>query len=177
MKKICELCKEEYLPLANANKRRFCSKKCSSKINRSKQIIIRKKTLTVECFNCNKKFERFLSQINNNGKIFCGHECRIKAVNQKKIHSYLTKNTHLRNKFPKRKKTNPLNCRKRISIKGKYFYEHRLIMETHLGRKLKSNEHIHHINSNPKDNRLENLMIVSPQEHGEIEKKLDKILS
>ena len=42
---------------------------------------------------------------------------------------------------------------------------HRLIMEHHIGRKLKSNEHIHHINNNKLDNRIENLQIVSPSEH------------
>ncbi len=46
--------------------------------------------------------------------------------------------------------------------------EHRKVMEEYLGRELKSYEHIHHINENTKDNRIENLQIVTASEHGKI---------
>ncbi|MCR4307676.1 MAG: HNH endonuclease [Candidatus Berkelbacteria bacterium] len=49
-----------------------------------------------------------------------------------------------------------------------YVPEHRLIIEKEIGRYLLPDEHIHHINENKQDNRLENLRIVSPQEHAAI---------
>lgn len=64
---------------------------------------------------------------------------------------------------------------KQIDRDGKHYNEHRYIMEQHLGRKLKRNEYVHHINGNKRDNRLENLQIMSPAEHNDLHKtKLPK---
>jgi len=43
--------------------------------------------------------------------------------------------------------------------------EHRVIAEQLIGRKLKTNEIVHHINDDPKDNRLENLMLMDRTIH------------
>lgn len=64
---------------------------------------------------------------------------------------------------------------KQIEINGRHINEHRYLMEQKVGRKLKRNEYVHHINGDKLDNRIENLMIMSPQEHNELHKtKLPK---
>ena len=46
-----------------------------------------------------------------------------------------------------------------------YIQEHRLIMSNFLKRVLKHYEHVHHINGNKSDNRIENLMLLTNSEH------------
>lgn len=47
-------------------------------------------------------------------------------------------------------------------------YTHRQIMSQELGRPLTGEEHVHHINGNCIDNRIENLLLVSNAEHAKI---------
>lgn len=49
--------------------------------------------------------------------------------------------------------------------KGAYIFEHRLVMSNYLKRPLKDGEIVHHRNMNKSDNRIENLVLMTNDEH------------
>jgi len=54
---------------------------------------------------------------------------------------------------------------------------HRVIMERQIGRPLRDDEDVHHINHDPLDNRVENLQLMSRDEHIKLHAKEKQIYS
>jgi hypothetical protein len=54
------------------------------------------------------------------------------------------------------------------SDKHGFILEHRLVMESVLGRPLTTDDYVHHINGNKTDNRPENLMLTNMRDHAKM---------
>jgi hypothetical protein len=59
-----------------------------------------------------------------------------------------------------------------VRVDGRYEFEHRLIMEQHLGRKLTTDEVVHHKNMVVTDNRIENLVVMDNNTHLQMHRRL-----
>lgn len=57
---------------------------------------------------------------------------------------------------------------KAVTIDGKQRPEHRVIMERRLGRPLRSDEVVHHVNGDRGDNRIRNLRVMSAAKHSQL---------
>jgi len=55
-----------------------------------------------------------------------------------------------------------------------FVLEHRWVMEQRIGRYLTHHEHVHHINGNKTDNRIENLRLLTDAQHAYLEHHIDK---
>lgn len=98
------------------------------------------------CSHCGKQLIRQKNRLNVKNS-FCDRKCKGKWMTGK----YTTENPSNKYRVIKRNKKN---------IK-----EHRLVVEKFINRPLKRIEHVHHINGDKLDNRIENLEIIESGAH------------
>jgi len=135
---------------------KVCSKNC--KLEYVAQKI--RTGLYINCIICKKEFWKKLSEDRRGGyRKYCSKTCM--NINKKlslPCGEYLSYDGYIVVNTTK-------DGRKQIK-------KHRLVMEEYIGRKLLSEEIVHHKNENKLDNRIENLQIVSRKEHNRIHKML-----
>lgn len=139
----CEQCGSSYTMKSSVadSKRRFCSRKCYLEWKRKVGRI------TLICQQCGKNFSR-QKWIPTKSYICCSRKCLADYQKKDRV-------------------VNPSGYIW-IWVNDQKVLEHRFVMEQYLGRELARTEHIHHINGNQTDNRVENLQLVTPSEHTKI---------
>jgi endogenous inhibitor of DNA gyrase (YacG/DUF329 family) len=146
----CETCGKPVYKSKGQTKKRYCSQEChfeGLKVGQQQK-----------CLECGKSFYVQPS----NPRLYCGRQCyeadRIKTSGIGRMHNgrevIRDSGGYLRIWEPEHPSAN----QGRVT-------EHRWLVEQALGRYLRSDEHVHHVNGVKDDNRLENLQVMGAQEH------------
>lgn len=154
----CDFCSKEYKPPTNSVKSRFCSVPCKNEAAKTRDLSLGRRLATVKnkCVACGTLFSPFKKDAK-----FCSQPCSHKGYKKTwrrgADHGHWRGGKHLSNGY-----VLVLDFEKEKN-KGasSYSFEHRLVMENHIGRKLLPSETVHHKNGVRTDNRLENLELWS----------------
>lgn len=163
---ICKYCGKEF---KDSHKRIYCSKECYDKAQ-TKQI-------TLKCDNCCKEYKTSPSKAKCK-RHFCCNKCRLFWLSIHVKNNVNIKGHSKGHKAPHLTAFNLVcgsfedNGTRYKEISGKR--EHRLIIEKIIGRKLRSDEIVHHIDGNKLNNSPNNLMIVTKSEHAKIHAEMKR---
>ncbi|WP_363321498.1 HNH endonuclease [Corynebacterium stationis] len=111
-----------------------------------------------ECPTCGSSFRVAPSRIKRGEGTYCSRPCGNHARGRKGA----------ANKNWKGGKFTRADGYVSVRHKGRDVLEHRLVMEKALGRELETHEHVHHKNHCRSDNRIENLELLTIEEHGKV---------
>lgn len=131
---------------------KFCSKSCKNKWWSGRPLPRQRRQ--IECPACSVKFD----VIPSSKQRYCSPQCRYQHMRGN--HSPRYKATPTIRTDGYREVPNPNG--------GRRVLEHRLVVETHLGRRLRRDEVVHHINGDKLDNSIENLAVMTREEHSSV---------
>ena len=153
--KPCSVCQKPYgqglQTLRWFNKSQFCSRRCS--VRRTAELARQRRVaMTQNCINCGSPilFDERAKPYQRRSRKFCGSDCRSgvfhanwRGGRYEISKGYMRVNTRV----------------------GQTDYEHRVIAERVLGRPLKRDEVVHHIDGNKRNNTHSNLLICTNAYH------------
>lgn len=154
---LCEYCKKEFKKRRTSTK--YCCRSCQTRGLRERGLLTRpRKGQYLKCATCGNDFYISQYRAKNPNTKFCSRSCLAKTHLPKYVKIFGFKKTN-----------KPYHTYKYIIVDGKRIREHRHVMQKFLKRKLEKWEHVHHINGDSSDNRIENLIVLSNSEHQKIE--------
>lgn len=130
--------------------------------------------IKTNCSICGKEYFQFQANFRKAQSAICSHECKMKFMSAPDGKKKYKRGYKLGGHILVKAAEHPNN-------KKGWVPEHRLIMEKHLGRILRSDELIHHINMKKDDNRIENLYIFNDDtthflSHGSLNKCVETLI-
>lgn len=157
----CERCGTEFWVIkSDEGRRRFCSRDCKD-ANHGRNAV------TKTCAVCKVEFTVSPSQAvwRNTERVYCSRECMGLGHIKRSLGRTHNGKPAVVDSSGYVRVFEPAHPN---SFKSGWVLEHRLVVEERLGRRLRTDEHVHHINHVRTDNRPENLTVLSHSEHSTI---------